>query len=98
MSCNKVLAKGATIDVGDDSGLTPLHLAVQAGHEDIVVSLLTGGADVNVENIKKLTPLHLKVQNRRNDIIARLLDSRAAIDARDDQPDATTPSSTRWTQ
>ncbi|KAI0076178.1 ankyrin, partial [Panus rudis PR-1116 ss-1] len=47
----------ADIDPADLSGWTPLHIAVSAGHEDVVRELLGAGADVKRTNDKGLTAL-----------------------------------------
>ncbi|KII89692.1 hypothetical protein PLICRDRAFT_107568, partial [Plicaturopsis crispa FD-325 SS-3] len=52
-----LLDKGAEVDKPDGSGWTALHIAVSAGHEEIVRELVGAGADVNNRNNKGLTPL-----------------------------------------
>ncbi|KAJ6483795.1 ankyrin repeat-containing domain protein, partial [Mycena vitilis] len=49
--------KKAEVDLVDNSGWTPLHIAVSAGHDEIVQELVGAGADVNRKNNKGLTPL-----------------------------------------
>ncbi|KDR78689.1 hypothetical protein GALMADRAFT_63768, partial [Galerina marginata CBS 339.88] len=44
-------------DKTDGSGWTPLHIAGNAGHENVVQELIGAGADVNRQNDKGLTPL-----------------------------------------
>ncbi|KIJ62844.1 hypothetical protein HYDPIDRAFT_93575, partial [Hydnomerulius pinastri MD-312] len=47
-------------DVGKlaTDGWSALHIAVSAGHEDVVQELVGAGADVNQKNDKGLTPLY----------------------------------------
>ncbi|KAF8151014.1 ankyrin repeat-containing domain protein, partial [Crassisporium funariophilum] len=47
----------AEVDKTDNSGWTPLHIAVSAGHESIVQELIGSGADVNRKNDKGITAL-----------------------------------------
>ncbi|KIY43807.1 ankyrin [Fistulina hepatica ATCC 64428] len=52
-----LLERGAEVDKPDISGWTALHIAVSAGHENVVVELVGSGADVNRKNDKGITPL-----------------------------------------
>lgn len=42
-------------------GLSPLHLAAQGGHSEVMEALLGGGADVNARDAKGYTPLHFAI-------------------------------------
>ncbi|KAJ3062128.1 Acyl-CoA-binding domain-containing protein 5, partial [Quaeritorhiza haematococci] len=43
----------------DDQGLTPLHIACDRGHLDLVKELvLSRGADINTQDLEGQTPLH----------------------------------------
>ncbi len=48
-----------------DNGITPLHLACQKGHFEVVEALTAAGAKVNVKNAQGLTPLVAVVWDRR---------------------------------
>lgn len=50
------------INARDESGDTPLHLAVQDNRPQIVYFLISNGAKLNVENIEGNTPLHLALK------------------------------------
>ncbi|KAF9500082.1 ankyrin, partial [Pleurotus eryngii] len=52
-----LLDRKADVDKLDSSGWTALHIAVSAGHEEIVRELVGAGADVQCINDKGLTPL-----------------------------------------
>ncbi|KAJ6596035.1 ankyrin repeat-containing domain protein, partial [Mycena sp. CBHHK59/15] len=54
-----LIDKNAEVDVVDNSGWTPLHIAASAGHEEIVQELVGAGADVNKKNNKGITPLYV---------------------------------------
>ncbi|MGB7894332.1 MAG: ankyrin repeat domain-containing protein [Microcoleus sp.] len=51
------------INARDESGNTPLHLAVQDNRLEVVSFLIANGAKVNVKNKSGDTPLHLAVQD-----------------------------------
>ncbi|CAB0031871.1 unnamed protein product [Trichogramma brassicae] len=51
--------KPLQVDARDKSDCTPLHLALNCGHEQIAEWLLRKGADLNLANAKGSTPLHL---------------------------------------
>ena len=50
---------GASIDLADSRGFTPLHLAAGSGRTSAVSALLGRGADANVASPNGDTPLHL---------------------------------------
>ncbi|CAB0031841.1 unnamed protein product [Trichogramma brassicae] len=51
--------KPLQVDARDKSNCTPLHLALNCGHEQIAEWLLRKGADLNLANAEGSTPLHL---------------------------------------
>ncbi len=72
--------KGATIDVRDIFGSTPLHFAASRDSLLLVECLVTNKADVNVKNLKGESPLHLA---QKADVADFLLKNGAAIDVQD---------------
>jgi ankyrin repeat protein len=65
-------------------GDTPLHLAAEKGHLDIVGYLTEKGANVNVKRRYGLTPLHFAAQSGHLDIVKYLVDEKGAdINVRD---------------
>jgi ankyrin repeat protein len=59
---------------------TPLHLAAQEGHKDLVELLLANGADVNAESSFGLTSLHVAVEHK--DVVELLLANKVEINAK----------------
>lgn len=49
--------RGAHIDVRNKKGNTPLWLAANGGHFDVVQLLVQAGADVDAADNRKITPL-----------------------------------------
>lgn len=49
--------RGAHIDVRNKKGNTPLWLASNGGHFDVVQLLVQAGADVDAADNRKITPL-----------------------------------------
>jgi hypothetical protein len=66
---NYLISKGADVNLKNNSGNTPLHIALGAEcvlggssvKPEIVDSLITNGADVNAKNWDGRTPLHVAV-------------------------------------
>lgn len=51
------VCRGAHIDVRNKKGNTPLWLASNGGHFDVVQLLVQAGADVDAADNRKITPL-----------------------------------------
>ena len=47
-------------------GWAPLHSAVSAGHDDVVLRLLSAGADIGIRTSGGQTPLHYAVRAPRD--------------------------------
>lgn len=63
------------MDVGDQSGRTPLHLAAAQGHAHVSQLLLSLGASMYVqEGVTKSTPLHFAAAAGHLNVIKVLLD------------------------
>ncbi|MEG4984677.1 ankyrin repeat domain-containing protein [Microcoleus sp. BR0-C5] len=63
------------INAIDQSGNTPLHLAVDRGSQDIAELLIANGARVNVRNENGQTPLYRAIAIGHNDIAALLINN-----------------------
>ncbi|CAM9878530.1 unnamed protein product [Ectocarpus fasciculatus] len=64
---------GAKPDLRDWIGVSPLHLAAEAGHHGVVGSLLLKGADVNARSDLQETPLHLAASKGHTLCMSELL-------------------------
>jgi pectate lyase len=79
------LEDGIDVNAKDSQGMTPLLLAVQRGHKDIIDLLIAKKADVNVKNETGQTPLDLAVRQNNKDIVELLIANDADIDAKNDE-------------
>jgi ankyrin repeat protein len=68
---------GSMIDV------TPLMVAAEEGHDEIVEALLDAGADVNAEDSLKRTAMMIAIRWKQEAIASRLLDAGADPNAKD---------------
>lgn len=57
MSTTSRFCRGAHIDVRNKKGNTPLWLAANGGHFDVVQLLVHASADVDAADNRKITPL-----------------------------------------
>ncbi|KAI6170524.1 Suppressor of tumorigenicity 14 protein-like protein [Aphelenchoides bicaudatus] len=81
--CIKVLLdKGADINHQDFLGRTPLHIASQEGHYDVVKTLIKKNPQlVNITNKDHRTPLHYAAFNEHCNIVKLLLEKGADVNA-----------------
>lgn len=79
------------INAKDESGNTPLHLAVEDNRPQIVYFLIANGAKLNVENNEENTPLHLALQynhihpnftHNRLEIVSFLINNGAKLNVK----------------
>lgn len=80
----ELLAAGADPNMTDKKGLTPLMLATQKKHKDIMAVLISRGAYVNAKLKHGFTALFYPCMFGRADIAKLLIDSGADINARED--------------
>jgi ankyrin repeat protein len=73
----------ADLNLPDDAGLTPLHLASLHCHTNVVAFLLQKGARVDATAEDDTTPLHLAAQEGCIDVATLLLKGGAKVNARD---------------
>jgi len=71
-----LLKKGASINAQDDNGDTPLHLAVETQHEEVILVLLSNNCDTSLVNKANQTPLALAMTIRQcNTMIIAMLEN-----------------------
>ena len=76
----RCLQAGASTNVRDENGWTPLHEAARWGTAEAVTALLEAGADPNVRDVTGSTPLH---HARTAEAVTALLEAGADPNARD---------------
>jgi len=69
----------ADINIKEDKGLTPLHIAIKENHLTIAEMLILQGAEVNTKNNNGLTPLHEAARNGEKELAELLLDHGAEV-------------------
>jgi ankyrin repeat protein len=74
-----LLEHGADINKAQNDGCTPLHMASQQGHVDVVRVLLEQGADINKAKNNGCTPLFMASQDGHVDVVRVLLEQGADI-------------------
>jgi ankyrin repeat protein len=86
------------LNLPDDAGRMPLHLAATHCHTDVVLLLLNKGAKVNAKAAGGATPLHLAAQAGCVDVVNLLLAKGAKVNARDDQKRTPLDRAAQWHQ
>lgn len=59
---SRVCADGLGVNVSNQDGFTPLHMAALHGHGELASLLLKHGASASAKNAKLAAPLHLACQ------------------------------------
>ena len=83
----KLIEGGANVNVQNNEGDTPLHIAVMEGLLDIVKKLIAEGANVNAQNSAGDTPLHIAVKLKNFTITRVLLLAGAETDKKNHKGD-----------
>ena len=64
------MENGASIDAQSELGFTPIYMAAQEGHEEIVKHLLDIGADHNLAMDEGFCPVDIAIQQGHDDIVS----------------------------
>jgi ankyrin repeat protein len=79
----KLLTRGAPVDVADKSDETALHYAAEAGNKELVQLLLQAGAAVDAKNNCKRTPLALAAGRGHGEVAKILIAAGADLESKD---------------
>lgn len=71
----RVPANGLGVNVSNQDGFTPLHMAALHGHSDLVSLLLKHGASISAKNAEHAVPLHLACQKGHSQVMEPLIAS-----------------------
>lgn len=74
---DRLLCSGSSLEERNVDGHTPLALAIQGRHRDVVERLAAHGADLNLRCKYGLTPLHRATRTKQTDLVRWLLDRGA---------------------
>jgi len=80
----ELIANGADVNKMNDYGWTPLMIASQNGHVEILKALLYKGADINAKGKYGITALMVASEMGDLKIVNELLSEGADVNARDD--------------
>jgi len=76
-----LISRGANVNVKDQKGMTPLHLAAKEGHEDIAEILISKGANINAIYGEWGVPLHLAAREGHAEVAELLIDKGTDVNA-----------------
>ncbi|KAM8775451.1 ankyrin repeat domain-containing protein 27 isoform 2-T2 [Rhynchonycteris naso] len=79
----KIPASGLGVNVTNQDGSSPLHIAALHGRADLIPLLLKHGASVGARNANQAVPLHLACQQGHFQVVKYLLDSNAKPNKKD---------------
>lgn len=79
----RVPANGLGVNVSNQDGFTPLHMAALHGHSDLVSLLLKHGASISAKNAEHAVPLHLACQKGHSQVVECLMDYNAKQNKKD---------------
>lgn len=68
-------------------GQTPLHIAVERGHADVVLALMRAGGDVNLVDACGMSPLIRAASDGRAELVNDLLLSGSRVNSADKDGD-----------
>jgi len=68
-----LIKNGAGVNVGDEDGISALHVAAREGQVSICEVLIKAGADVNLKDKNEQTPLHLAAAAGQTEVVSLLM-------------------------
>ncbi|XP_007539524.1 ankyrin repeat domain-containing protein 27 isoform X2 [Erinaceus europaeus] len=80
---SKIPTSGLGVNVTNQDGSTPLHVAALHGRTDLIPLLLQHGANPGARNTNRAVPLHLACQKGHFQVVKHLLDSHAKPSKKD---------------
>lgn len=78
---NELIRDGATINLKDSRGATPLHLAAMYGQTRAAMALISAGAPIHERTDDGWTPLHSAAEYGHHAVVSELLRKGANVDA-----------------
>ncbi|XP_060132080.1 ankyrin repeat domain-containing protein 27 isoform X1 [Zootoca vivipara] len=79
----RVPSNGLGVNITNQEGLTPLHVASLHGRADLVSLLLKHGANLEAKDARHATPLHLASQNGHFQVVKCLIEYKAKQNKKD---------------
>ena len=67
------MENGASVDAQSELGFTPIYMAAQEGHENVVKYLLNIGADHNLTMDEGFCPIDIAMQQGHDNIVSMLI-------------------------
>ncbi|XP_077041291.1 ankyrin repeat domain-containing protein 27 isoform X2 [Agelaius phoeniceus] len=80
---SKICANGLGVNVSNQDGFTPLHMAALHGHSELASLLLRHGASTSAKNTQLAAPLHLACQRGHSQVVKCLMDYNAKQNKKD---------------
>jgi len=79
----QLIEEGANVNIRNDSGVTPLHLAAYRGDKDIAEILILKGADIDSQTDAGDTPLMWAVKREKSNLVELIVQKGATVDLKD---------------
>ncbi|XP_075571304.1 ankyrin repeat domain-containing protein 27 isoform X2 [Pelecanus crispus] len=79
----RISANGLGVNVSNQDGFTPLHMAALHGHSELASLLLKHGASISAKNAKHAVPLHLACQKGHFQVVKCLIGYNAKQNKKD---------------
>ncbi|XP_029464279.1 ankyrin repeat domain-containing protein 27 isoform X2 [Rhinatrema bivittatum] len=80
---SRIPVNGLEVNVTNQEGFTPLHVAALHGHSVLVSLLLKHGANLGAKTATRAVPLHLACQNGHDQVVKCLIDCSAKQNKKD---------------